>query len=1545
MSKLSSAVKCWVTFVGLVLFSGAAWAQPYLEIFDVNAENRVYHFYIDESVGETNSIKIEFFPNAANVTQVEVYTTLNRRDQATLSPPSGDSVVAGDTNGYWGAYTMADMGGGGYQVILPITKCGSYDITARYKTSGNPSWQWYQGRKAVANVSDVATRDLVVYEMQANVVDATGDNNATRSTFEDLHDGTRFNIQYLNDLGVNCIWLQPFHPIGAKSDCNTGELGSPYSIKNLFQVAEHLGSDNTREDAMNEFTNFVIAANNGGVKVIFDVIFNHVATDIEIERNPDNPEVLNGNPLQEMRNIKPQWFSKYVGSHPACSTTKPGSDHANYHYTLPAENAGQIGPAPADRHDFVWPDAFDLFWGTYPALGNIGDTTDGEWVASEEVKKMTEYYAYFMKYWIEKTGGSVGGFRCDFAQGIPRQAWQYLINKAKAIKPELYFVSESLDGGNIAYRAWKGGFDALNENQLWQIVEDGDIQTTDLRSVIDARKTQFGLALILRGTMNHDQGPWIGRKWDAVAMHSVFCAVDGSPQMYYGQELGYDAAVGQFSKTRTEFGRVIPNIREYHNIENLWNNRNNFGNDALWWRYSDANKGRSRATVLRTANQYYLDQVNNNGPHQKIFSVLKYENWGWDAADQEVVLAFVNLSPQQAQAGTFNVNVPATFLNPNKTYNVRNLASSTPDNNLWAQGRTGADIAANGIYVGFSGNVSQEGSIAQYLKLVEQDGGGGGGNTNLTWIGNTRTYPSQGDIDAGEDLWIDIEAFPQGASDFGSVVYSTDGVNWSTKNLATNGTVGNNDKFHCNLGSFAAGATIRFAVSITDKGGNQLWDSNNSSNYIRTVNGAGNGDPVQWIGNTRHWPTNGAITSADDLWIDIESWPVGTAAGGMVVYSSNNGSSWQIAPLTGNGQTPEPFINDWWHVNLGQFPAGAQVQYAVMIEDSNGAETWDNNGGSNFLAIVNSGGGGGGSGVIWVGNTKHIPVVTPEVGPVMPAGGGQMIRFEDLKNGGSYLVYRGTNLMDDMGNWTPAHSFTGSGSSLDWMDGSTNNQAFYVLSGYNWPAGGSVYVGDEVVVNFETYPTGAAQQVTIVYSINGLQWTNRPMAKTGSSGNNDLWTVNLGTFPLGVQLQYAIEAVDGNTNSLWDNNSSANFTIPIKDPNAPDDEAPVVSHSPNNTVTANATLDVSLSASDNEDSNPTIYYTTNGDNPTTNSTVYSGAAIQVTDAGAGVDMTIKAIAKDATGNISSIHVVEVRVNENQQVGPNKPYSTNPSFGKRVANGGITIDGANSGEWTTNNLIALDMANDDPRSLGSNWTMHEPPIDITHMWAAWDDDHLYLAWQYVDITDVVDPANAGGAGSGKISSNDGILQWIVLDTIGGAAGATNDVWSKQNYWTGPNKPDYQIYLAGSLWQGYISRAVNGTFALDDGGVNYKTIAAAGVTAGKGSIYAGGSEMWGVGDADDRFNVGAPNRNFMSEGHSTTRDSFYEIKIPLSFLQITDEDLEANGIGVMIGGGSLSAMDCIPNDAATLNTPGVEVYNSSFEWADSDVFTVPFGRVAK
>ncbi|WP_211296416.1 carbohydrate binding domain-containing protein [Paenibacillus donghaensis] len=323
--------------------------------------------------------------------------------------------------------------------------------------------------------------------------------------------------------------------------------------------------------------------------------------------------------------------------------------------------------------------------------------------------------------------------------------------------------------------------------------------------------------------------------------------------------------------------------------------------------------------------------------------------------------------------------------------------------------------------------------------------------------------------------------------------------------------------------------------------------------------------------------------------------------------------------------------------------------------------------------------------------------------------------------------------------------------------------------------------------------------------------------------------------------------------------------------------------------------------------------------------------------------TVKAF--DAVNNYSAVSD-EIRVETLMGTiivpGGNKPYSTNPTLGKRVS-APIPIDGVNNGEWTDEMLIAIDMAGDDPRTLGSNWALHESPMDLSHLWAAWDSEYIYLAWQYVDVTDIVDPANAGSAGGTPIRSMD-MPQTIGIETISGA-GATHDMWKKngnQAVWGGLDLPDYQFNIASNMFHsGYISRAVNGLFPVDDNGVNYKTGAAAGITVkfAKGKGY---STLWGVKDADD---VNDPGKlvDFITLGHDPNRDTFYEAKIPLS--AIGNPDIENAGIGVMLHQGEFSSVDTLPNDPATSNTPGVSDSNSPKEWGDIDLLTVPFARIGR
>ena len=102
----------------------------------------------------------------------------------------------------------------------------------------------------------------------------------------------------------------------------------------------------------------------------------------------------------------------------------------------------------------------------------------------------------------------------------------------------------------------------------------------------------------------------------------------------------------------------------------------------------------------------------------------------------------------------------------------------------------------------------------------------------MQWVGNTSTWPAAGSITAATDLWVDYETWPPGSATASKIVYTTNGgTTWQEQAGAKNDTAGNNDKWHANLGKFAPGTTVRFAVQAEDAGGLARWDNNGGEDY------------------------------------------------------------------------------------------------------------------------------------------------------------------------------------------------------------------------------------------------------------------------------------------------------------------------------------------------------------------------------------------------------------------------------------------------------------------------------------------------------------------------------------------------------------------------------------------------------------------------------------------------------------------------------------------------------------------------------------------
>lgn len=664
--------------------------------------------------------------------EVELFTNLDRRDHAKIFEPLADADQPGS---YWVSHRAQPAGHNFdnlvFGTVLRASKCGAYRLTARYRERGATSWWWHNDFSSGARHRDCAilisprkAARLSLYEANALTVEAMrGGSYENRSTLDDFlpsHDFDGFNpfqLDYLRkDLGFNALWLMPVFPgtrwrwDRASWTWADNELpGSPYSVRDYFSINPWLADNGEKARAKELFVALVDQASEHGLDVFIDIAFNHAGRDVVFGAGgvelglcaPDEADAW-------IREARPKWCTR---------GTEFRDGRAIPRYREAADNGFACAIwAPGDRlNEHIWDDAnVDWYFGDYSALGpkyshgatdyfgnpvwswdprgSAEDERDLYYTdlsADADTAAVWAWFAHILPFWIRATNGKLAGVRADFAQGLPNQLWEFMINKTRQARWDFVFLAEVLDPDPVQYRLNKV-FDVLTTLDHY-LYRKTDVRTGELVGSLEREARIFGgEALLMHNGTSHDESGNPDR-WAMVARYAVAASVHGVPMIFMGQPLGV--------------ANKLPFREQWSSMYEAWS-----AGDAERARvaemYRRINAARERSAELRAASRYFLELA-SSGFHGEIFAVAKWISRG---ALDSVVLVFINLNAAGPNTGTFRLPRAIRLAG---AYQARNLVADDPNAVLWPAAKSAAELSASGIFV----RLSMPNEV-QYLELI-----------------------------------------------------------------------------------------------------------------------------------------------------------------------------------------------------------------------------------------------------------------------------------------------------------------------------------------------------------------------------------------------------------------------------------------------------------------------------------------------------------------------------------------------------------------------------------------------------------------------------------------------------------------------------------------------------------------------------------------------------------------------------------------------------------------------------------------------------------
>lgn len=539
---------------------------------------------------------------------------------------------------------------------------------------------------------------VVVYQVFTRLFGNVDSTNKPWGTLEEngvgkFNDFTDKALDEIKALGVTHIWYTgvPHHALvrdytafgisNDDPDVVKGRAGSPYAVKDYYNVNPDLAVDPANR--LNEFKALIDRTHKHGMKVIIDIVPNHVARGYHSVSNPEGKEDFGASDdtsVEYARNnnfyyIPGQAFKvpdPLDGYKPLGGEAHPLAD--GKFDENPAKWTGN-GSRQAQPHFHDWYETVKINFGIRPDGSKDFDTLPEGY----ENRAYADHYAFWegkdvpdswkkfrdiALYWIEM---GVDGFRFDMAEMVPVEFWSYLNSSIKTANHDAFILAEVYNPS--LYR------DYIRKGKMDYLYDKVELYDT-LKNIIQGHGSADHLVAIFQGQSdiehhllhfleNHDEQriaspAFAGNAEKAKPAMVLSATISTSPTMiYFGQDVGEagEGNPGFGSATRTT-------IFDYWGVpaHQRWMNKGAFNGGQLTIEEKALHEFyknllnftiQSKALTGKYQELHSYNRANTSGYYDKSFS---YARW----TDDEHLLVVVNFKDWVADE--FELKLPKELI-------------------------------------------------------------------------------------------------------------------------------------------------------------------------------------------------------------------------------------------------------------------------------------------------------------------------------------------------------------------------------------------------------------------------------------------------------------------------------------------------------------------------------------------------------------------------------------------------------------------------------------------------------------------------------------------------------------------------------------------------------------------------------------------------------------------------------------------------------------------------------------------------------------------